>query len=1668
MKLQNRVLQAVVALALVLAVGAGVWLGVRPASQPGGGYGWRAEAAEVVVVPERSDALGMDPDSAFLLTSRVPLSAEMVRKNLVISPQVGFNLTMLDQEGKQYRIQPEIPLSTDSIYRLELLAGRVSEAEGEPGNQGDGVTGQQALSRDYRWAFQTRGDFRVLGTLPRHTSAHVPLNTGIEVVFSHEGVADLTPYFDIQPRVEGRFEYHKKVAVFVPKELQPGTLYTVTVKAGAGVRGSATGLAADYVFQFETEPEAGPGQQGYFYLFQREYEFAEREIPALSVTYDQGGRSNAGEVQVTLYRFAGPQDYVQALARVQDIPPWAYTSRGKFMVDTRGLHRIMDYTAAIQNAPGGYPQLVVLPEPLPAGYFLAELSALGKKHQVWLQVTDLSAYTSVSRTETLVWLNDLVARGPAAGGRVQLLDSRDGRPSGNAVQADSSGVATLSTPASLWSGAKREDLFLLAQAGDAQTVIHIPAEAYYPYGGGQSNRAAEYWKYLYTDRSLYQPSDQVRFFGIVQPRERGAQPIKAVTVELTDQYSYWEDRQANPLASQRVAVQGNTFDGMISLPNLRPGTYFLQVRDGSDILLVRSFEVQTYTKPAYRFSVVPERRAVFAGEQAVFHVSTRFFEGTPVSDLAVNYQFGGKSGTVVTGLDGEARVAVEAGFEGYGPFRQTAMNISAQLPEAGDIYSWQAVMVFDYNIYLQSSVKREGDRAVLSFQANRVTLDRINRGEQENYWDFKGEAAAGRVIRGEVLEHITRKVETGEVYDYINKVVVKQYTYQSEQVPLFNFEVTTGAAGEARYDFPVHPEKTYIVRITAQDYNNRTIRQDQWLRGSLSPADEEDYPWYHLEVPEDKRSGFRPGEEVLVEMRRNNNKAGDRPAGYLFYTARRGLTGYRVQDNPVYAGSFQAEDIPNYYLYGVYFDGRQYYQAERTVAIDPQARALKVRINPGQAVYRPGETARMTVNVTDQAGRPVQARVNLSLVDEAVHYLSDQWVDLLNSLYRDLVPSWVVRHQSSHRLPDRGYGAEMGGEGDVGRTEFVDTAYFATVLTGADGKAQVDIKLPDNLTSWRLTYHAVTGKMEAASGSILIPVKLPFFVELTMNTTYLAGDRPEVVVRAYGEKIGRGETVDYTLKLTGPDNQVITRQVGGQAFQPVRLPLPELQEGKYRVTVTGRSKGGLTDTLTLPLTVRSSYLVWDRTDFIPLQPGIKLAGSADRPTRVTFVDYQRGFYLHVLESLAHTGGNRLDQRLAAWIATGMLAAYFDRQGEEEVQLIKYQTNSGGLALLPYSDADLALSAKAAALRPDLFDREGLARYFQQVVDSREEDRERAITALFGLAALERPVLRQLHLAAGLPDLNLKERLYLALAFTLLGSDEDGRQLWNGVMADHGEELGAHLRVNSGRDQDEVVELTALAAVMASRLRHPDGDRLYRYVMEQQPRLELAILERLLYLDAALANLPEGERAAVVYAGPGSDPVTVNLAGGKTHTMLLAPADLAQLRILEVHGKAGAVTAYETALDLAQVKADPDLSLERFYFVKGREAGELQAGDIVEVVLTFKAADRAPDGTYGITDFLPAGLKPITDPWRRGVFEYGKPHEYYYTHPILVEGQRVSFQVTKSANKDEWNRILPTGARLRYFARVVSTGAFQAESAYILHLNANRVAGFTVRQQVVIK
>lgn len=287
--------------------------------------------------------------------------------------------------------------------------------------------------------------------------------------------------------------------------------------------------------------------------------------------------------------------------------------------------------------------------------------------------------------------------------------------------------------------------------------------------------------------------------------------------------------------------------------------------------------------------------------------------------------------------------------------------------------------------------------------------------------------------------------------------------------------------------------------------------------------------------------------------------------------------------------------------------------------VSTRQRTLGVAARPSAAQVRPGAAVSVTVAVTDAAGAAVAgAEVALVVVDEAVLALSAHDIgDPVEAFYgaRDagvyafkgrgyvvLATAEQVRAAAAAAGGDRGAGvmvdemglndtaldsdAEMssaalrmaapvaagrgGGGGDgtaVPVVERVDldalAAFVPSARTGADGRAAIDVRLPDSVTRYRIWAVATDGARRFGKGEAGLTAALPLVVRPSAPRFLNFGDAFElpVVVQNPG---AADRTVDVVVRganlaFTGPTGMRVDVPAGDRV--EVRFPAKAVMAG---------------------------------------------------------------------------------------------------------------------------------------------------------------------------------------------------------------------------------------------------------------------------------------------------------------------------------------------------------------------------------------------------------------------------------------------------------------------------------------------------------------------------
>ena len=305
------------------------------------------------------------------------------------------------------------------------------------------------------------------------------------------------------------------------------------------------------------------------------------------------------------------------------------------------------------------------------------------------------------------------------------------------------------------------------------------------------------------------------------------------------------------------------------------------------------------------------------------------------------------------------------------------------------------------------------------------------------------------------------------------------------------------------------------------------------------------------------------------------------------------------------------------------------------LSIPPYQRSLTLKATPARKGLEPGGTTTLDLQLSDAAGKPVKGgEVAVVVADEAVLALTGYEIaDPLDTFYttreggmEDYHLRQYVQLSSAADLADkasqgRGGGERMyekagammrdeamappspaaampmsaseapglgmamdGGGGKPGpairmRTDFNPLALFkADLPTDDKGRAQVTLKVPDNLTRYRITAVAVAGDKQFGKGESTVVARLPLMVRPSAPRFLNFGDRLElpVVLQNQTDKPMEVQVAVRTRNLELTEGAGRKLSVPANDRVEVRFPAAAVQAGEAAFQV-GVAAGDFAD-----------------------------------------------------------------------------------------------------------------------------------------------------------------------------------------------------------------------------------------------------------------------------------------------------------------------------------------------------------------------------------------------------------------------------------------------------------------------------------------------------------
>ncbi|MFH1405054.1 MAG: alpha-2-macroglobulin family protein [Patescibacteria group bacterium] len=1577
---------------------------------------------------EQVDSLGIEAGSSFLLESKEPMSVDDIKDQISASIDTEFNLDQISDT--QIRIEFEKDLNDKELIQFRLNSQTLSP-NGE------------AMARPYAWAFQVKSKFQITGTLPGNQKTGVPLDAGIEVQFSNNNVneKEFEKAFHINPSVSGHVEKFRNVLVFVPEKLDKETLYTVTIDKTLGVVGSDEELPEDYLFVFET---VGASRQQYrqdwFQVLDRNVSSAPDEAPMVQFSYYSSNREKEvpPTAQITLHKFRTFDDYVSAQKKADKFAWRAYASM-KDMVDFSALDSSPAFS--VDRVEYSYSTFLLFPQGIPQGNYFVEVQYANQSSWFLLTSTDLIAYLAQGEDKTLVWVNSTKTKLPAEGAQVYYVDSQTKSLSGE------DGISYLESS---------EEEYIVVEFQDEKILLTtLGGNLYYRSTSGETN----YWKYITTDRSAYKSDDTVYFWGFLENRITKESPEKVYAELVKNNYCSrfgCSTSESNRVyASEEIIMsQGGTYSGSFDLPSVKQGSYNINIKIEDKVVDSGYVYVDEYVKPAYELSVNTDKDAYFYDEEVQFTVHGQYFEGTPTKGLRVKVSTGYKGPEQEITLDsagnGQGKFVADL-FSGsyYSASKNTRLIVTPVLAEEADMTAEKSIKVFDTRVYIGAEAELKESQATVDISTKSIVPSMSYLAD-----DFAPVPRGNQLVTGRIQQIVYRKEETGSVYDFIRKYTVKQYRYVREETNVGEFSLTTDAYGKAQYSFEAsNPEAHYRVYLDARDEFGKNYSTSAYVWRNNLPKNggstTVDLSFHEDTGINDEATRYAVGDNVgLSVVQGEEEYKAQTNDTFLFFQAQQGVQETAITKSPKYTFDFEERDIPNIQVFGVLFTGNGYAKIKGNgywwggegynIGVELDSRKLDIEINLEKSVYKPGEDVKASVFVKDRENNPIKADVNVKVVDEAYYKIYPSEPNPIEVLYQSLSSGITKTQVSREDVTFLSMGAEGGGGGGDVRSVFEDTAFVQTVQTGSNGKAEIELKLPDNVTQWRLTTQAIEKQRKFAGvENVNIDATIPFFVQPTLRDVYLIGDSPVILLRSAGTDLNASDLVEYEVEIVGTEQLLKT---SAKANETASVNLPKLEKGNYEILISGKS-GNFSDIIQRPVRIVESWLTSPIIQEYDLSSSSKIAGAETGWTTVKFINGGQGqFYSDVMRLARGWGGLRADEVASRAMGEKILEEYFNEEKQEiSVMVENYQDQ--GIHLLPFAEDELELTARIAMLRDTPFDEKDMVAYLNRhLYDEKETGRVldvKTVALVYaGLAALGEPVLSEIQWMSKRDDLGQEEKLMIALALYFAGDLENARVLYRELV--EVSEKGSGYRFISADDIETKAEQTALMAILSGGLQEEQRDEFYGYIETQKHGNTLLVVEKAVFLHETLPTLSD-ETARVSYSLNGKRE-SVELKGRRCVSIDVSQSELEDLNPVVESGSVIAIANYDEPVASPGSDTDNRLSVTRGYYSNDQQTNIFGQSDLIKVEIKYTISDSLPNGTYQLTDILPSGLTPVTT-WSR---TRGSSQNYNcIRYPYNTEGQKVSFDIYHSNTYDNVCK-----GQLFYYARVVTPGEYKAESAIL--------------------
>ena len=883
--------------------------------------------------------------------------------------------------------------------------------------------------------------------------------------------------------------------------------------------------------------------------------------------------------------------------------------------------QVAEWELALEPAADHHEQRIRVATPLQSAgaYLLTSSMGNGNTSKIVLWVADTVIARKTLQDQSWYYVADAVTGTPIEGAKVEFFGYRSVRLKTNQYSVTTSEFAD-------HTDRHGQILLPLKEQERAQTWLAIARTdtgrlAYLGFHGAwfrsyENSRKPQRTIFTITDRPVYRPDQTVHFKSwLGTPRYDSDEPSefagRKVELEIKN------PRDESVLKRSIVCDAYGGFDGSLVLETAAVlGVYSIHI----DSSQAGNFRVEEYKQPEFEVSLETPDRPVLLGEKLPVKVQARYYFGAPVAHGTVKYQvlrstaqrswFPGAPWDWLYGKGYWWFGSDSSWYPGFGrwgclPPLPPWWGGSNEQPEV--VAEGEAELLPDgtFRFEIDSGPAKAllGDRdhqyritAEVTDQSRRTivgqgTVTATREPFQITVWTDSGHYQVGDAI----VAHAAARTLDGKPVTGTGNFNLYRIRYE-KNLPKEQLVRTQLAEFDAEGRCTIRLEAAragqYRLAFTQRDDRGRSVEGAALLTVRGQGAVAADFRYGAIELTTDQRE-YKPGDKLklLISTARPDSVVALflRPVNGVYQPPQ--ILQLRANSRIVEL-EVTRSDMPNFFVEALSISDGELLTASRMIAVPPEQRILKVEIQAAAAEVRPGQTTKVSLQLTDQHGEPVVGSTVVSIYDRALEYISGgsnvgairerfwSWrrhhqphteSSLFRSTYQVTPPGedsmnriglfgglaspemsrgdWESDFGDETRgafkkMRSLGYLGESGGPGappasmevsragllsddfdggdDGGaahevaatvRREFAETALWVGSLeTDEQGRAELSVTMPDNLTSWRIRAWSLDHgfRVGEGEGSLVTSKKLL----LRMQAPRFFTEKDEVVLSA--------------------------------------------------------------------------------------------------------------------------------------------------------------------------------------------------------------------------------------------------------------------------------------------------------------------------------------------------------------------------------------------------------------------------------------------------------------------------------------------------------------------------------------------------------------------------